>query len=135
MPALSHLAIWRALAAEAGAEDRDAWWYVLEDDARVANCADGGSLRALIGVPDDADVLALGRGAADDAAAGDGGACARGGAPWVATAGGDLVHAGAGYAGEHFRVHAYVDPPSDIYRRPPGKTNRCLPSSDGAEAS
>ena len=54
--ALSHLAIWRALAAEAGAEDRDAWWYVLEDDARVANCADGGSLRALIGVPDDADV-------------------------------------------------------------------------------
>ena len=38
---------------------------------------------------------------------------------------GDLVHAGAGYAEEHVRVHAYVDPPPDIYRRPFGKTNRC----------
>ena len=38
---------------------------------------------------------------------------------------GDLVHAGAGYAEEHVRVHAYVDPPSHIYQRPFGKTNRC----------
>ena len=39
---------------------------------------------------------------------------------------GDLVHAGAGYAEpEHFRVHAYVDPPARIYQRPKGKTNRC----------
>jgi hypothetical protein len=39
---------------------------------------------------------------------------------------GDLVHAGAGYAEpEHFRVHAYVDPPAEIYERPKGKTNRC----------
>ena len=42
---------------------------------------------------------------------------------------GDLVHAGAGYAHEHFRVHAYVDPPRHIYYRPPGKTNRCLPAA------
>lgn len=38
---------------------------------------------------------------------------------------GDVVHAGAGYAEEHFRVHAYVDPPARIYRRPKGRTNRC----------
>jgi hypothetical protein len=38
---------------------------------------------------------------------------------------GDLVHAGAGYAEEHVRVHAYVDPPAEIYKRPFGKTNRC----------
>ena len=38
---------------------------------------------------------------------------------------GDLVHAGAGYAEEHVRVHAYVDPPTHIYQRPFGKTNRC----------
>mmetsp|Transcript_38854 Transcript_38854/g.125601 ORF Transcript_38854/g.125601 Transcript_38854/m.125601 type:complete len:113 (+) Transcript_38854:487-825(+) len=39
---------------------------------------------------------------------------------------GDLVHAGAGYAEpEHFRVHAYVDPPARIYQRPKGKTNLC----------
>ena len=39
---------------------------------------------------------------------------------------GDLVHAGAGYAEpEHFRVHAYVDPPARIYQRPKGQTNRC----------
>ena len=24
---------------------------------------------------------------------------------------GDVVHAGAGYASEHFRIHAYIDPP------------------------
>ena len=38
---------------------------------------------------------------------------------------GDLVHAGAGYASEHVRVHAYVDPPSQYYARPTGKTNLC----------
>ena len=38
---------------------------------------------------------------------------------------GDLVHAGAGYAQEHTRVHAYVDPPADLYERPKGRTNRC----------
>jgi hypothetical protein len=38
---------------------------------------------------------------------------------------GDLVHAGAGYACEHVRVHAYVDPPADYYVRPTGKTNLC----------
>ena len=38
---------------------------------------------------------------------------------------GDLVHAGAGYTEEHVRVHAYVDPPPDIFQRPFGKTNRC----------
>lgn len=38
---------------------------------------------------------------------------------------GDLVHAGAGYAEEHVRIHAYVDPPAEIYKRPFGKTNRC----------
>lgn len=38
---------------------------------------------------------------------------------------GDLVHAGAGYAETHYRIHAYVDPPPERYRRPRGKTNRC----------
>lgn len=38
---------------------------------------------------------------------------------------GDLVHAGAGYALTHTRVHAYVDPPPQYYRRPRGKTNLC----------
>ena len=38
---------------------------------------------------------------------------------------GDLVHAGAGYAEEHVRVHAYIDPPDDIYLRPRGRTNLC----------
>lgn len=38
---------------------------------------------------------------------------------------GDLVHAGAGYAEEHCRVHAYVDPPQHIYRRPKAQTHRC----------
>ena len=38
---------------------------------------------------------------------------------------GDLVHAGAGYAVDHIRIHAYVDPPPSIYERPRGKTNRC----------
>ena len=38
---------------------------------------------------------------------------------------GDLVHAGAGYAVDHVRVHAYIDPPAHIYERPRGKTNRC----------
>lgn len=31
---------------------------------------------------------------------------------------GDLVHAGAGYRIVHYRLHAYFDPPSDIYQRP-----------------
>ena len=38
---------------------------------------------------------------------------------------GDLVHAGAGYDVEHVRVHAYIDTPSHIYRRPRGRTNLC----------
>ena len=38
---------------------------------------------------------------------------------------GDLVHAGAGYAEEHVRVHAYVDTPEHIYRRPRERTNLC----------
>ena len=38
---------------------------------------------------------------------------------------GDLVHAGAGYAVEHTRIHAYVDPPASVYARPTGKTNLC----------
>lgn len=38
---------------------------------------------------------------------------------------GDLVHAGAGYALEHVRVHAYADPPARYYERPTGKTNMC----------
>ena len=33
--------------------------------------------------------------------------------------------AGAGYAVEHTRIHAYVDPPAHVYERPFGKTNRC----------
>ena len=40
---------------------------------------------------------------------------------------GDLVHAGAGYAAEHVRIHAYVDSPA--YERPYGKTNLCRTSS------
>ena len=39
---------------------------------------------------------------------------------------GDVVHAGAGYAADHVRVHAYIDPPAHIYVRPFGKTNRCV---------
>ena len=38
---------------------------------------------------------------------------------------GDLVHAGAGYVQQHTRLHAYVDPPPHIYRRPRGRTNLC----------
>ena len=38
---------------------------------------------------------------------------------------GDLVHAGAGYDVEHVRVHAYIDTPDHIYRRPRGRTNLC----------
>lgn len=38
---------------------------------------------------------------------------------------GDLVHAGAGYARQHTRVHAYCDPPAQIYRRPRARTNLC----------
>ena len=43
---------------------------------------------------------------------------------------GDLVHAGAGYATEHTRIHAYVDPPAKYYARPFGKTNLCRSSAD-----
>ena len=39
---------------------------------------------------------------------------------------GDLVHAGAGYAVDHVRVHAYIDPPREIYERPKDQTNRCV---------
>ena len=39
---------------------------------------------------------------------------------------GTLVHAGAGYAVTHHRIHAYVDPPHDIYRRRKG-TEPCTP--------
>ena len=35
--------------------------------------------------------------------------------------------ANAGYHVEHIRVHAYVDPPPDIYRRPHGATDVCQP--------
>ena len=35
---------------------------------------------------------------------------------------GDVVHAGAGYACEHYRIHAYVDPPVRA-----AQTARCLP--------
>jgi hypothetical protein len=38
---------------------------------------------------------------------------------------GDLVHAGAGYARQHTRVHAYCDPPAHLYRRPRARTNMC----------
>ena len=38
---------------------------------------------------------------------------------------GDLVHAGCGYAVQHYRLHAYIDPPRDIYRRPIG-TDKCV---------
>ena len=43
---------------------------------------------------------------------------------------GDLVHAGPGYNVEHYRIHAYVDPPPAIYRRPRTRdgsltTDRC----------
>lgn len=38
---------------------------------------------------------------------------------------GDLVHAGKGYGVEHYRIHAYVDPPADIYDRPKGETQHC----------
>jgi hypothetical protein len=38
---------------------------------------------------------------------------------------GDLVHAGAGYARQHTRVHAYCDPPAHLYRRPRARTNLC----------
>ena len=40
---------------------------------------------------------------------------------------GDLVHAGAGYAEEHFRIHAYIYPPRSIYHRPGHlSTSQCL---------
>lgn len=40
---------------------------------------------------------------------------------------GDLVHAGAGYASDHYRIHAYVYPPSSIYHRPRRlATERCI---------
>lgn len=42
---------------------------------------------------------------------------------------GDLVHAGAGYAREHVRVHTYVDPPADIFERRRGQTNLCSPTN------
>ena len=46
---------------------------------------------------------------------------------------GDLVHAGAGYAHEHVRVHSYADPPACYYERPTGKTNLCPRQPEGWE--
>ena len=37
----------------------------------------------------------------------------------------DFVHAGAGYAVVHHRIHAYVDVPDDLYVRKRGETNPC----------
>ena len=38
---------------------------------------------------------------------------------------GDLVHFGAGYDVQHFRIHAYIDPPAHIYARLLGETDPC----------
>ena len=37
----------------------------------------------------------------------------------------DVVHAGAGYALMHHRIHTYVDVHLDLYIRKPGETNPC----------
>ena len=43
---------------------------------------------------------------------------------------GDLAHAGAGYAEEHYRVHAYLDAPFEVagYERAKESTNKCAPT-------
>ena len=42
----------------------------------------------------------------------------------------DMLAAGAGYAEEHYRVHAYLDAPFEVagYERAKESTNKCAPT-------